>query len=140
MSLYGRSMCVVAHAAAIEHGRLVSMCLGKAILSMAIETATFEDKPLTPIQGVALGALHVRNRRMLVKRLKGRGRIRTNKEMHFLLAALPHKNQRVHARGGLHAGVKHVWKGPFGFDEGPVHLKFSRRCGGDQINPSAFMG
>ena len=37
-------MCVVTHAAAFEHGGLVSMNLGKLILLMAIETATFENK------------------------------------------------------------------------------------------------
>ena len=42
-------MGVVAHAAALEHGRLVSMSLGKLILSMAIETAAFEDKAATPV-------------------------------------------------------------------------------------------
>ena len=49
MSLHGRSMCVVAHAATFEHGRLVSMNPDKVILCMAIETATFENKPATPI-------------------------------------------------------------------------------------------
>ena len=133
-------MCVVANAALLERGRLVSMYLCKIITSMAIETAAFEDKTTTPVQLVALGALNTRNRWMLVKRLKVRGRIRTNKEMHFLFAALPHQNQRVHTRGGLHAGVKHVREGPFGFDSDPIHLEFSRRCGGDQINRPACMG
>ena len=106
---------------------------------MAIETAAFEDKTATPIQTVALGALHARNRRMLVKRLKRRGRIRTDKEMHFLFAALPQQNQRVQARGRFQCGVKHVWKGPFGLDEA-VQLEFSRRRGGNQINLPAYMG
>jgi hypothetical protein len=57
------------------------------IVPMAIETAAFEDKTPTPVQAVALCALHARNWRMLVKRLKGRGRIRTDKKMRFLLAA-----------------------------------------------------
>ena len=139
MSLHGGSMCVVAHAAAFEQGRLVSMNLREVILLMAIETATFEDKTATPIQLVALGALHARNRGMLLKRLKVRGRIRTHKEMHFLFAPLPHKNQRVHARAGLHAGVKNLWKRPFGFDDDPVHLEFSRWCSGDQINRRGFI-
>ena len=130
----------MADPALLEHSRLVSVDLRETVTLMAVETAAFEDKTTTPVQAVALGALHARNRRMLAKRLKSGRRIRTNKEAHFLLAALPHKNQRVHSRGGVHPGVKHVWKGPFGFDENPVHLEFSRRCGGDQINPPAFMG
>ena len=86
-------MCVVAQAASLEHGRLMRVNLGEAILSMAIKTAALEDKPATPVQLVALAALHVLNRWMLMKRLKGRGRIRANEEMHFLLSALPQKNQ-----------------------------------------------
>ena len=133
-------MCVVANAALLEHGRLVSMYLCKIITSMAIETAAFEDKTTTPVQLVALGALNTRNRWMLVKRLKGRGRIWTNKEMHFLFAALPLQNQRVQARGRLQCGVEHIWKGLFGLDKGPVELEFSRRGGGNQINLPGFMG
>jgi hypothetical protein len=49
VSLHGRSMCIVAHAALLEYGRLVSMDLGKIVTLMAIETATFEDKTATPI-------------------------------------------------------------------------------------------
>jgi len=82
-------MCVVAHAALFEPGRVVSMDFRKIIAPMAIETAAFEDKTATPVQAVALGALNARNRRMLVKGLKGYGRIRTDKKMHFLLAAIP---------------------------------------------------
>ena len=92
------------------------MDLGKIISAMAVETAAFEDKTATPIQAVALSALHTRNRRMLVEGLKGRGRIRTNKEMHFLFAALPEQNQRVQARGRLQCGVKHIRKRLFGLD------------------------
>ena len=50
-------MRVVAHAALLEHGGLVSMDLRKIITHMAIETATFCDKTATPIQAVALGTL-----------------------------------------------------------------------------------
>ena len=82
-------MRVVTYPALLEPDRIVSMDLGEVIRLMAIETAAFEDKTATPVQAVALSALHARNRRMLVKRLKRRRRIRTNKEMHFLLAALP---------------------------------------------------
>ncbi len=88
-------MRVMADPALLEHSRLVSVYLRKTITLMAIETTAFEDKTATPVQTVALGALHARNRRMLVKRLKSGWRIRTNKEMHFLFAALPHQNQRV---------------------------------------------
>ena len=95
VSLHGRSMRVVADPALLEHRRLVSVYLRKTIPLMAIETSAFEDKTAAPVQAVALGALHARNRRMLVKRLKSGWRIRTNKEMHFLFAALPHQNQRV---------------------------------------------
>jgi hypothetical protein len=66
-----------------------SVDLRKTITLMAVETTAFENKTATPVQTVALSALHARNRRMLVKRLKSRRRIQTNKEMHFLLAALP---------------------------------------------------
>jgi len=90
-------MCVVAHTALLEPDRIVSMDLGKIITLMTIETAAFEYKTATPIQTVALGTLHTWDRRMLVKRLKGRRRIRTDKEMHFLLSALPQEDQRVRA-------------------------------------------
>ena len=42
-------MGVVAHAAAFEHGRFVSMNLRKLILFMAIETTTFEHEAATLI-------------------------------------------------------------------------------------------
>src|SRR6266478_6571502 len=105
VSLHRRSMCVVAHAALFEPGRIVSMDFRKIIVPMAVETAAFEHKTATPVQTVALGALHARNRRMLVKRLKRRRRIRTNEEMHFFFAALPLQNQRVQAKGSLNCGV-----------------------------------
>ena len=92
-------MSVVAHAALLEHGGLVSMDLRKIITLMAVETAAFENKTAAPVQTVALGALHARDRRMLVKGLKRGWRIRTDKEMYFLLAAVPQQNQRVQARG-----------------------------------------
>ena len=133
-------MCVVAHAALLEPGRVVSMDLRKIIRFMAIETAAFEDKTAAPVQTVALGALHTWNRRMLVKRLKARGRIRTNKKMHFLFAALPLQHQRMQAGRRLQRGVKHIWKGLFGLDDGPVELDFTRRRGSNQINLSAYMG
>ena len=133
-------MCVVAHAALLEPGRIVSVDLRKITRFMAIETAAFKYKTATPVQTVALGALHARNRRMLVKRLKGCGRIRANKKMHFLFAALPLQNQRVQARRRLQCGVKHIWKGLFGLDDGPIELEFSGRRGSNQINLPAYMG
>src|ERR1700686_1770534 len=49
VSLHGRSMCVVAHAALLDHGGLVSMDLRKLITLVAIETATFDPmSQLTP--------------------------------------------------------------------------------------------
>ena len=109
-------MSVVAHAALFEPGRIVSMDFRKIIVPMAVETAALEYKTAAPVQTVALGALHARNRRMLVKRLKRRRRIRTNEEMHFLFAAFPLQNQRVQARGRLQCGVKHMRKRLFGLD------------------------
>src|SRR5882724_8396149 len=134
VSLQRRSMCVVAHAALFEPGSIVSMDFRKIIVSMAIETAAFEDKTATPVQAVALCALHARNRRMLMKGLKGRGRIRTDIKMHFFFAALPQQNQRVQARGRLQHGVKYIRKGLFGLDGGAVKQEFSRRRSGNQIN------
>jgi hypothetical protein len=133
-------MSVVAYAALLEHGRLVSMDLRKIVTQVAIETATFCDKTTTPIQTVALGALYARNRRMLMKRLKGRGRIRTDKEMHLLFAAFPQQDQRMQSRGRLQYGVKHIWEGLFGLDQYTVQLEFSRRCSRNQINLTAVIG
>ena len=133
-------MSVVTHAATLEHRGLVSVDLGKITLLMAIEAATFEDKTAAPVQTVALCALHAGNRRMLVKWLKGRGRIRTDKEMHFLFAAVPQQNQRVQAGGRFQCGVKHVWKGLLGLNYETVQLEFSRRCCGNHIDLSALMG
>jgi hypothetical protein len=84
-------MSVVAHATALEHPRIVSVDFGKIVALMAIETATFEREASAPAEGVALGALHAGNRRMLVKGLKTCGRIRTHKKVHFLPATLPHQ-------------------------------------------------
>ena len=95
VSLHSRSMRIVAHTALFEDGGLVSMDLRKIITLMAVETAAFENKTTATVQTVALGALHTRDRRMLVKGLKRGWRIRTNKEMHFLFAAVPQQNQRV---------------------------------------------
>ena len=86
-------MCVVAHTALLEPDRIVSMDLGKIITLMTIETAALKDKTTAPVQTMALGALHARNRRMLVKRLERRWWIRANKKMHFLFAAFPQQNQ-----------------------------------------------
>ena len=140
VSLHGRSMCFVAHAALLEHGGLVSMNLRKLITLMAIETATFKDKTSAPVQTVALGALHTRYRRMLVKGLKRGWRIRTYKEMHLLLAAVPQENQRVQARGRFQCGVKHIWKGLLGLDKETVQLEFSRRRRSNQIDLSGCKG
>ena len=85
-------MCVVAHTALLKPGRVVGVDLRKVITYMAIETATYCDKTPPPIQPMALGTLYAGNRRMLMKRLKSRRRIRANKKMHFLLAALPQQN------------------------------------------------
>jgi hypothetical protein len=41
-------MSVVAHAAALEHARIVSMDSAKIVTLMAIETATFENKTAAP--------------------------------------------------------------------------------------------
>jgi len=132
-------MCVVAHTTLFEPGRLVRMDLRKIVSLMAIETAAFEDKPSTPIQFVALDTLHAGNGRMLVERLKGRGRIRTDIKMHFFFAALPQQNQRVQTRGRLQHGVKYIGKGLFGLDGGAVKQEFSRRRSGNQINLPACM-
>jgi len=101
MRLHSGSMSVVAQAALLEHGSLVSVDLRKIISPMAIETPAFEDETTTLIQAMALRTLHGLNRWMLMKWLKGFGRIRTNEETYFLLTALPHQNQRVQARGYL---------------------------------------
>ena len=85
-------MCIVAHTALFETSRVVGMDLRKTSTLMAIETAAFEDKPSTSIQFMALGTLHAGNGRMLVEGLKSRRRIRADKEMHFLFAALPQQN------------------------------------------------
>jgi hypothetical protein len=116
------------------------MDLGKIITLMAVETAAFEDKTATPIQAVALSALHTRYRRMLVKRLKRRWRIRTNKEMHFFFAAFPLQSQRVQALGRFQNGVKHIGKGLLGLDQDTVQLQFSRRRGGNQIDLAGWEG
>jgi hypothetical protein len=133
-------MCIVAQAALLEHGGLVGVDLRKTSTLMTIETAAFEDKPSTSIQFVALGALHAGNGRMLVKRLKSRWRIRANKEVHFLFAALPQQSQRVQARRRLQRGMKHIWKGLFGLDQVAIELEFSRRRGGNQIDLPVHMG
>ena len=49
-------MRVMAHAALLEHGWLVSMDLRKILALMAIETAAFENESTTPVQTVALRA------------------------------------------------------------------------------------
>src|SRR5579862_3036229 len=133
-------MRVVAYPALLEHGGLVSVDLRKTIPPMAVETAAFEDKTATPVQTVALGTLHTRNRRMLVKRLKRRRRIRTNKKMHLLFAAFPEQNQRVQAGWRFKRSVKHIWKRLFGLDRDTVQLEFPRRRSGNQIDLPAFMG
>lgn len=132
-------MCVVTHAALFEDGGLVSMDLRKIITLMTVETAAFESKTAAPVQTVTLRALHTRNRRMLMKGLKGGWRIRTDKEMRFFFAAVPQENQRVQARGCFQCGVKHIWKGLLGLNREAVQLEFSRRRGRNQIDLSALM-
>jgi hypothetical protein len=140
VSLHRRSMCVVAHAALLESGGVVSMDLGKVILLMAIETAAFEDKSAVPVQTVALGTLHPRNRRMLVKGLKRRRRIWSNEEVHFLFAAVPQQNHRVQARRRFQCGVEHIRKGLLGRDGDTIELEFSRRRRGNQIDRPGCVG
>ncbi len=110
----------VAHAAlARSDGWLVEYGSSQnASRLMAIETAAFENKPAAPIQAVALGAWHVRNRRMLMKQLKAGGRIRTDKEAHFLSSSLPQQGQRARARWNFECRVKYIRKGPFGLNGG----------------------
>src|SRR5437764_5606693 len=110
VSLDRRSMGVMTYPALIQPNGIVSMDLGEGITLMAIETAAFKHETAPPIQPMALSALHARNRRMLVKRLKGLWRIRTHKEMYLLLAAFPQQNQRVQANRRLQCGVKHIRK------------------------------
>jgi hypothetical protein len=95
VSFDGRPVRVVAQAASLQHRSLVSVDFGKVTLLMATETATFEDETAAPVQLVALCALHAGNRRMLMKWLKGGGRIRTYKEVYLLLAACPRQYQGV---------------------------------------------
>jgi hypothetical protein len=75
------------------------MDLRRIITPMAIETDTFCDKTATPIQAVALSALYVQDRRMQVKRLKGRWRTRAGQKMHFLFAAPRPQDQRIKPGG-----------------------------------------
>src|SRR5579872_6187672 len=138
VSLHGGSVRVVAHAALLEPGWLMSMDLREAITLMAIETSAFKNKPGAPIQAVALCARNVRNRGMLVKRLKAGGRIGTRKEAHFLSSSFPQQGQRVQARGNFDYRVKYIRKGLFGLNGGAVQLQFSRWRGGHYVNLSAF--
>ena len=66
--LHDGAMRIVARTALFEHYRIMSMDLGKPIPLVTIETATFENKTSALIERVALGTLHIGNRRMLVKR------------------------------------------------------------------------
>src|SRR5579872_4588023 len=104
-------MSVVAQAASLEHRGLMSVDSGKITLLMAIEAAAFEDKTAAPVQAVALSTLHTGNGRMLMKWLKVRGRIRAHKEMHFLLATVPHQCQRVQSEARLHRRMQDIRKG-----------------------------
>ena len=133
-------MCVVAHPALLKPDRIVSMDLREVITLVTIETPAFKDKTTAPVQTMALGALHARNRRMLVKSLKRRRWIRTNKKMHFLSAAFPLQNQRVQASGRFQCGVKHIRKGLLGLDGDTVQFELSRRCGGNQIDLPGCIG
>jgi hypothetical protein len=132
-------MCIVAHTALFEPDRIVSMGLGKIITLMAVETAAFKDKTATPVQAVALCALHAWKRRMLVKSLKCCRRIRTNEEMHFLFAAFPLQSKRVQAGGHFKSGVKNIWEGLFGLDDATVQVEFPRWRRGYHINLAGFM-
>ena len=109
-------MRVVTHATSLEHSRIVSVYFAKFFTLMAIETTALKNKPATPAYAMTLSALRAGNRRMLVKGLKTCRMIWTHKEMHFLLSALPHQNQRVQSGARLQRGVQNIGKGLFGLD------------------------
>src|SRR5580698_105897 len=86
MSFYDGAMRIVAHAALLEHHRIMSMDLGKPGALVTIETATLENKTSALVQRVALGTLYIGDGRMLVKRLKAAGRIHAHKKLHFFFS------------------------------------------------------
>ena len=129
----------MATSALLEDGRFVRMDFREAGLLMAIETATLEHEPSTPIQFVALRALDARNRRMLVEFLvTGRG-IRAHKESHFFLAALPRQHERVHPRRYLKRGVKDVGEGLFRCNRSPIQLQLPGIGCGNQIDGASLI-
>jgi hypothetical protein len=83
---------------------------------------------------VALGALHIGNRRVLVKGLKTCRRIRAYKKVHLLLAAFPHQYEGVQSGLGFQGGVEDIRERLFAPDEGAIQLEFSRGCSGNDID------
>src|SRR5690348_11303510 len=105
---------------------------------MAVEAATFEGKTTPTIQRVTSSAPYVCHGRVLAKALKARRGIRTDKELHFSLSALPRQDQRMQAGRRLHTRVKDVGKRLFGPKRDAIQLECPARGGGDYINLAAF--
>jgi hypothetical protein len=77
---------------------------------------------------------------MLVKELKAHGRIRADKKVHFLPAALPHQRECVQSGRRLQRGVQDIRERLFVLDRCAIELQPSRRRRGNYIDFAALVG
>jgi hypothetical protein len=138
VSFYDGAMGIVAHTALLKHHGLVSMDLGKSGALVTIEAAILKNKTSALIERVALGTLHIGNRRMLVKRLKAGRWIHPDKKLHFLFSTFPRQDQQMQAGWKLQRRVKHVREGLIDLEQGPIQLEFSTLRRRNHVHLTAF--
>ena len=124
----------MAYSALLEHIRFMSVDFREPGLLMTVETAALEDEASPRIESVALRALDIRNRRMLVKRLVTGGGIGARKKLHFFPAALPRQNYRMQAGRYLQRRVKNVRKRLLRLKRGAIELQLAGLGCGNQVD------
>ena len=87
--LHCRSVGIVAFSALDKNCVVVRVYFRKIVLLMAIETPAFESKASALGHSVALSALDVGNRRMLMEWSEAGGRVRAGKEAYLLGPSTP---------------------------------------------------
>src|SRR5580704_6175979 len=88
----------------------MGMNTGESVPLVAVEAYAFESESSTLIDFMTLRTLHIRNRRVSMKRCIARRRILTRKNSDFFLSAVPHQHNRMNPRTYFHHCVKHVRK------------------------------
>jgi hypothetical protein len=101
------------------------MDLGEIVALMTVEAPAFEAKPATLVYFMTLGALNVRDRRMLMERRESGRRIRARRKANLLLTAIPQQPEGVYSGTHLDDRVKDIRKRFLSLDWLAIEFEFS---------------